>query len=77
MSVFKLRNIAWVLAASAALCLHGQTSPDTYWVPFTDKENTPFSLDQPEQFLSARAIQRRTTQGIGYDQLDLPVDPTE
>jgi len=75
MSVFKLRNIAWVLAASAALCLHGQTSPDTYWVPFTDKENTPFSLDQPEQFLSARAIQRRTTQGIGYDQLDLPVDP--
>ncbi|MBP7156546.1 MAG: S8 family serine peptidase [Flavobacteriales bacterium] len=73
--MFKLRNIAWVLAASAALCLHGQTSPDTYWVPFTDKENTPFSLDQPEQFLSARAIQRRTTQGIGYDQLDLPVDP--
>lgn len=75
MSVFKLRNMAWVFAASAALCLHGQTSPDTYWVPFTDKENTPFSLDQPEQFLSARAIQRRTTQGIGYDQLDLPVDP--
>jgi len=75
MNVFKLRNIAWLLAVSAALCLHGQTSPDTYWVPFTDKENTPFSLDQPEQFLSARAIQRRTTQGIGYDLLDLPVDP--
>ena len=75
MNVFKLRYIAWVLAASAALCLQGQTSPDTYWVPFTDKESTPFSLDQPEQFLSARAIQRRTTQGIGYDLMDLPVDP--
>lgn len=75
MKVFKLRYIALILAASSAWCLHAQTSPDTYWVPFTDKENTPFSLGQPEQFLSARAIQRRTAQGIGYDVLDLPVDP--
>lgn len=70
-----LRHIAWFLAATCALSLYAQTSPDTYWVSFTDKENTPFSLDQPEQFLSARAIQRRTAQGIGYDVLDLPVDP--
>lgn len=70
-----LRLITWFLAATCALSLYAQTSPDTYWVSFTDKENTPFSLDQPEQFLSARAIQRRTAQGIGYDVLDLPVDP--
>jgi serine protease AprX len=52
-----------------------QTSPDTYWVQFTDKQNTPYSLDQPQQFLSPRAIQRRQDQGIPLDELDLPVDP--
>ncbi|MEZ4738472.1 MAG: S8 family serine peptidase [Flavobacteriales bacterium] len=52
-----------------------QTAPDTYWVAFTDKTNTPYDLSQPEEFLSARAIARRAAQGIGYDELDLPVDP--
>lgn len=70
-----LRHSLLILAACCGLSLHAQTSIDTYWVPFTDKSNTPFSLSQPDQFLSARAIQRRTAQGIGYDQLDLPVDP--
>ena len=53
-----------------------QTAPDTYWVQFTDKDNTPYSLSQPEQFLSARAIARRQAQGTVLDQLDLPVDPS-
>ena len=52
-----------------------QTAPDTYWVAFTDKASTPYSLTQPEAFLSARAIQRRAAQNIAYDELDLPVDP--
>jgi hypothetical protein len=52
-----------------------QTSPDTYWIQFTDKVNTPYSVDQPEQFLSARAIQRRVQQNIPIEASDLPVDP--
>jgi hypothetical protein len=52
-----------------------QTAPDTYWVQFTDKAETPYSLTQPEEFLSARAIARRAAQNIAYDELDLPVDP--
>ena len=60
-----------------ALCFVGfaQTAPDTYWVQFTDKSNTPYSIDQPEQFLSARSIARRQSQGIALDESDLPVDP--
>jgi serine protease AprX len=58
----------------AAACA-GQTAPDTWWVQFTDKDNTPYTLDQPEAFLSPRAIQRRQVQGIAMDELDLPVDP--
>ncbi len=57
------------------LVLCGQTAPDTWWVEFTDKSGTPFSVDQPEAFLSQRAIQRRQAQGIAVDELDLPVDP--
>ena len=60
-----------------ALCFVGfaQTAPDTYWVQFTDKSNTPYSIDQPEQFLSARSIARRENQGIALGESDLPVDP--
>lgn len=58
-----------------ALAASAQTSPDTYWVSFTDKASTPYSLDAPEEFLSPRAMQRRLTQGIAYDESDLPVDP--
>ncbi|MBL7954944.1 MAG: S8 family serine peptidase [Flavobacteriales bacterium] len=65
--------VASVLAFATGA--HGQTAPDTYWVAFTDKSSTPYSLSQPEAFLSARAIQRRAAQNIAYDELDLPVDP--
>ena len=52
-----------------------QTAPAIYWVQFTDKSQTPFSIAQPEEFLSARSIARREKQNIAIDQLDLPVDP--
>ncbi|MBL7981413.1 MAG: S8 family serine peptidase [Flavobacteriales bacterium] len=63
------------VAVFCSLVSQAQTAPDTYWVQFTDKTNTPYSLDAPEQFLSARAIARRQAQGIALDELDLPVDP--
>lgn len=52
-----------------------QTSPKVYWFQFTDKGNTPYSLEQPQEFLSQRAIDRRNRQGISLDSTDLPVDP--
>ncbi|MBL8001509.1 MAG: S8 family serine peptidase [Flavobacteriales bacterium] len=61
-------------SALAALC-QGQTAPGTYWVQFTDKASTPYSIDAPEGFLGPRAIARRQAQGIAIDSLDLPVDP--
>ncbi len=61
-----------LLACTAAFA---QTAPATYWVTFTDKANTPYSLQQPDAFLSERALDRRQRQGIPVDELDLPVDP--
>ncbi len=52
-----------------------QVAPERYWVRFTDKQSTPYSVNAPEQFLSARSIERRQRQGIPIDLTDLPVDP--
>lgn len=45
------------------------------WVELTDKKQTPFSLSNPDAFLSQRAIERRQSMGIAIDSSDLPVDP--
>ncbi|WP_372931991.1 S8 family serine peptidase [Mariniphaga sediminis] len=46
-----------------------------YWVAFTDKNNSSYSLSNPEEFLSERAVRRRENQNIAIDSLDLPVNP--
>ena len=57
--------------------LHAQIAPDTYWVSFTDKNNTPYSIQKPEEFLSERSIARRVKQDIGIAEDDLPVNQTD
>ncbi|WP_081804751.1 S8 family serine peptidase [Draconibacterium orientale] len=47
-----------------------------FWIGFTDKNNSEYSLDHPEMYLSERAIQRRINQNIAVDSLDLPVKQT-
>ncbi len=53
----------------------GQTAPDKYWVRFTDKANSPFSIDNPTQFLSEAAIERRNRFDIEVTEEDFPVNP--
>lgn len=43
---------------------------------FTDKNNSPFSIGNPSQYLSQRAIDRRNRYGIAIDEKDLPVNQT-
>ncbi len=50
-------------------------SPAKYWVAFTDKKGTPYSIDKPEAFLSPRALELRRAHGITIDERDLPVNP--
>lgn len=52
-----------------------QVATNIYWVQFTDKANSPYSIDNPEAYLSARALQRRANLGIGIDEYDIPVNP--
>lgn len=44
-----------------------------FFVRFTDKNPTTYSLSSPSAYLSPRAITRRTLQGIPIDSTDLPV----
>lgn len=44
-------------------------------VHFTDKDNSPYSINQPEEFLSQKAIERRERYGISIIEEDLPVNP--
>ena len=46
-----------------------------YVVKLKDKTGTPYSVNDPSKFLSARAIARRTKQHIAIDETDLPVTP--
>ena len=48
-----------------------------YRLYLRDKDllHTPFSVNRPEQFLSARSIERRKRQGLPVDVTDLPIAP--
>ncbi len=46
-----------------------------YLVLLKDKANSPFSVSQPDRFLSQRAILRRQKQNIALLERDLPVNP--
>jgi len=48
---------------------------DKYFVKFKDKNNSPYSIENPSEFLSQRSIERRTKQGISITTNDLPVSP--
>lgn len=47
-----------------------------YEICFTDKNNSPYSVQNPEVFLSARALSRRNLHGIPVSAQDFPVNPT-
>ena len=48
---------------------------DVFYVQLTDKQNTPYSLLRPHDFLSERAIERRKKQHIQLNETDLPINP--
>lgn len=64
----------------SAICLftaetHAQQYPKLV-VVFKNKDNSPYSLSNPSQYLSQRAIDRRTRYSIALDSTDLPVNPS-
>lgn len=70
MKIFNILIVCFI-----TIQLSAQIAPDIFYVQFTDKANSPYSLNNPEAFLSQRAIERRQKQQIQYEENDLPVNP--
>ena len=47
-----------------------------YVVVFKDKNNSPYKLGKPIEYLSHKSIQRRLSYNIAIDSSDLPVNPS-
>lgn len=64
------------LLVFAGILAFGQiNSGNKYFVEFTDKDNSPYSIENPEVYLSERALERRERYNIPIDIFDLPVNP--
>lgn len=50
-------------------------SPTCYRIYLSDKNNTPYSIDNPSQYLSQRAIDKRVRFNITITEQDLPINP--
>ena len=64
-----------LLALVSCAFTHAQIATDIYYVQFTDKNDSPYSIDVPEAYLSQRALDRRARLGIAIDEYDIPVNP--
>jgi serine protease AprX len=55
--------------------IHSQDIIHKFWISFTDKNGTPYTVDNPSEYLSERAIERRLRYSIPVTESDLPVNP--
>lgn len=70
----------WILCGFLFV-LSGLVSAQTgtgyfFYVQFSDKHQSPYSITHPEVYLSARSVERRAHLGIAIDSTDLPVNPS-
>ena len=75
-SIFLYLSCLLFCASLQDLAAQKQKAPyDVYYIGLKDKENTPYSVFKGNDYLSARALERRALQGIFLDSLDLPIAP--
>jgi subtilisin family serine protease len=72
------RKLIKVLLLSGLLLLSflADAQLNIYVVKFKDKNNSPYSLSRPTEFLTQKSIDRRLRQHINLNSEDLPINPT-
>jgi serine protease AprX len=74
-----IKHTFWLAAVLLSLlgpaAARAQGTVRRHLIYFQDKAGTPYSVSQPQAFLSARALARRSRQGIAVRARDLPVNP--
>ena len=71
----KVVTVLVVLILGLGVKSQAQVAPEKYWIQFTDKDNSPYSITDPLVYLSQRAIDRRNAQAIAITTQDFPVNP--
>lgn len=71
-----MKKIISLLSFLLFLQFAGAQTSKTYVVVFKDKKDSPFSIFQPEKYLSKKSILRRQKQHIAITEKDLPVNIT-
>lgn len=66
-------TLVLLFAVAGILPSHAQFS--RYIIKLKDKGSNPFSISNPGQYLSQRALDRRARYNIAIDSADLPVTP--
>ena len=69
------KMVIFISVSLLVLMQQAQAQYGKYIIRLKDKNNTPYSLNNPSVFLSAKAIARRDRQHISIDSTDLPVNP--
>lgn len=70
------KYLATLILIAVTLAVSAQPLGPAYVVYFTDKANSPYSIDNPAEFLSEAAIDRRMRQNIPIQEDDIPVNTT-
>ncbi len=70
-----MKKIVVLLIAFELYAAFVYSQPYKYWIEFTDKNGSPYSLTNPSAYLSARALARRSKYNIAIQMNDLPPNP--
>ncbi len=73
MKEYVMKKCLLLLLLSAAFYLPATAQFTRYVVRLKNKTGSPYSIGNPSQFLTQRAINRRTRYGISIDETDLPI----
>ncbi|MFK5856659.1 MAG: S8/S53 family peptidase [Bacteroidota bacterium] len=68
------RNILLLLTIGFVINSFAQIAPDKYYIQFANKTGSPYNIDNPSEFLTQRALDRRANQGIEIVENDIPVN---
>jgi serine protease AprX len=69
----KIRLLIGLVLISLGLSAQ-EIADGVYWVYFTNKDGTGYSIAQPGEFLSERSVNRRALQDLAIDHHDRPVN---
>jgi len=70
-----MKRICLIIFMFAAALMVFAQSPTCYRIYLSDKNNTPYSINNPSEYLSQRAIDKRARFNIPITEQDLPINP--